>query len=105
MAIKVLTERKFKEGTAEAAHQLIKELRAVGTLRRGFVSGQTLISAEDPHRFLVISTWTDANGWEAWRASEKRNQIAVKIGELLEEPERVEVYYVERKEVEGADMA
>ena len=105
MAIKVLTSRKFREGTAEAAHQLLKELRAVGSLRQGFVSGQTLISADDPNRLLVISTWNDTRGWEAWRASEKRKEIAEKISELLEEPEHVEVFQVERKEVEGADMA
>jgi len=105
VAIKVLTSRKFKKGTTEKAHQLLRELRSVGTLRQGFVSGQTLVSAEDPDRTLVISTWTDAKGWEAWRASEKRNEISKKISELLEEPEHVEVFYVERKEVEGADMA
>ncbi len=105
MAIKVLTSRKFKEGAIETAYQLLKELRAVGTLRQGFVSGQTLVSADDPSRLLVISTWTDARGWEAWRASEKRNEISQKISELLAEPEHVEVFRVERKEVEGADMA
>lgn len=105
VAIKVLTLRTFKKGTAEVAHQLLKELRSVGTLRQGYVSGQTLISAEDPHKLLVISTWTDPKGWEAWRASEKRKEIAQKISELLAEPEHVEVFQVERKEVEGADMA
>lgn len=105
VAIKVLTARKFKQGTVQEAHQLLRELRAVGTLRQGFVSGQTLISVEDPHRLLVVSTWTDIKGWEAWRASERRSEISKKIAELLETPEHVEVYYAGRKESEGADMA
>jgi heme oxygenase (mycobilin-producing) len=105
MAIKVLTVRKFKKGTVEEAHNLLKQLRSVGTLRPGFVSGQTLVSAEDPHRLLVISTWTDVRGWEAWRASQKRKEISEKIAELLEKPEYVEIFHVERKETEGVDMA
>lgn len=105
MAIKVLTVRNFKKGTIEEAYQLLKQLRAAGTFRPGFVSGQTLVSAEDPHRLLVISTWTDAKGWEAWRASQKRKEISAKIAELLETPEHVEIFQVERKETEGVDMA
>jgi heme oxygenase (mycobilin-producing) len=105
MAIKVLTLRQFKKGTEEEAHTLLKELRAAGTLRSGFVSGQTLTSLQDPGRLLVMSTWTDVKFWEAWRASQKRKEIAAKIAELLEAPEIVEAFHVDRKETEGVDMA
>jgi len=105
MAIKVFTLRQFKGGTVEQAHKLLEQLRAAGTFRPGFVSGQTLVSTEDPNRLLVISTWTDAKGWKAWRASEKRKEISQQIAELLESPEHVEVFQLARKEPEGVDMA
>jgi quinol monooxygenase YgiN len=105
MAIKVLTVRNFKEGTTEEAHSLLQQLRAAGTLRPGFVSGQTLTSLANPGRVLVLSTWTDAKFWDAWRASPKRKDIAAKIAELLEAPEMVEAFRVERKEIDGVDMA
>ncbi|MBI5252400.1 MAG: antibiotic biosynthesis monooxygenase [Desulfomonile tiedjei] len=104
MAIKVLTVRKFKKDRIEDGHKLLRELRAAGTLRSGFVSGQTLISVEEPHKLLVISTWTDIKGWEAWQASNKRKEIALRITELLEASENVEIFYVGQRESE-ADLA
>lgn len=105
MAIKVLTVRNLKNGHVEEALALLKDLRSAGTLRPGFVSGQTLTSLKDTNRLMVISTWTDVKFWEAWRASQKRKEVAAKIAELLETPEIVEVFRVERKETEGVDVA
>ncbi|HMK36483.1 MAG TPA: antibiotic biosynthesis monooxygenase [Desulfomonilaceae bacterium] len=104
MAIKVLTTRKFKRGTIEEAQKLLALLRAAGTVRPGFISGHTLISAEDPHTLLVISSWSDTKSWEAWQASEKRKEITAKIAGLLETTEHVAIFSIERKEFE-ADMA
>lgn len=94
MAIKVLIKRKFKEGTAKDAYNLLMQLRAVSTIAPGFVSGQTLISAKDTHELLVISTWTGKKRWEEWRATDKRKEISNKIAELLETPEHYEIFFV-----------
>lgn len=59
MGIKVLTARKFREGTTEEACQLLAQLRAAGTVRPGYISGHTLTSLKDPRTLLVISSWTD----------------------------------------------
>jgi heme-degrading monooxygenase HmoA len=104
MAIRVLTLRKFKKDRVEEGYKLLKELRAAGTLRAGFVTGQTLMSAEDPQKVLVVSTWTDIQGWKAWQASQKRKEIAERIIDLLEAPEQVEIFNVGQKEFE-ADLA
>jgi len=104
MAIKVLTVRRFKEDRVEEGHKLLKVLRAAGTLRSGFVTGQTLISVNDPQKLLVMSTWTDQKAWEAWQASPKRKEIAEKIVELLDTPEQVEIFFVGQKEFD-ADLA
>ena len=104
MAIKVLTTRKFKEGTTAEANDLLTLLRKAGTVRSGYISGHTLTSVEDPNTLLVISSWTDAKSWQAWLSSEKRREIATKIAELLETNEQVSVFRVDRKEFD-ADMA
>lgn len=105
MATKVLVTRKFKEATIEEAYRLLMELRATSTLMPGFVTGQTLISAEDPYKLLVISTWTSKKKWEVWRATEKRKEIAKNIVEMLETPEHFEIFYVGEKMPAWVDMA
>ncbi len=104
MAIKVLTTRKFRQGAAEQAYELLSLLRQEGTVRPGYISGHTLTSVDDPHTLLVISSWTDTKSWEAWRSSEKRKEISTKIAELLEANEHIAVFHVERKEFD-ADIA
>jgi heme-degrading monooxygenase HmoA len=104
MAIKVLTFRKFRKDKIGEGDKLLRELRAAGTLCAGFVTGQTLISVNDPQILLVTSTWTGIDAWKAWQSSRKRTEIAAQIRELLEIPEHVEIFFVGKKESE-ADLA
>lgn len=105
MAIKVLTTRRFRKNTLEEAHRVLRDLRAATTVRRGFISGQTLISSNDPYKLLVISTWTKRKRFDEWRASEKRKEFSEKLTALLETPEHDEIYYVGEREPEWIDMA
>jgi quinol monooxygenase YgiN len=105
MAIKVLVRRKFKKGDVEAAYKLLMQLRAAATLMPGFISGETIISAEEPNTLLVISTWTGKRRWEDWRATETRKEFAKKIAELLETSEQSEFFYAGERIPEWVDMA
>jgi heme oxygenase (mycobilin-producing) len=105
MAIKVLITRKFKKDTIREAYRLLMQLRAMVTVLPGYLSGQTLISADDPNKLLVISTWTSRKRWDDWLATEKRKEFSKKIAQLLESPEESEVYLVGEKEPEWVDMA
>jgi heme oxygenase (mycobilin-producing) len=105
MAVKVLITRRFKKGTIRDAYKLLMQLRAMVTVLPGYLSGQTLISAEDPNKLLVISTWTSRKRWDDWLATAKRKDFSKKISELLESPEESEVFFVGEKEPEWVDMA
>ncbi|HMK35972.1 MAG TPA: antibiotic biosynthesis monooxygenase [Desulfomonilaceae bacterium] len=105
MAVKVLITRKFKKNTIKEAYKALMELRAMVTVLPGYLSGQTLISAEDPHKLLVISTWVSKKRWEDWQATETRKKFQKKLADLLETPEQSEIYYVGEKEPEWVDMA
>lgn len=104
MAIKVLTTRKFKRNILEEAYRLLMQLRAAATVRPGFISGQTLISADDPYKLLVISTWTNRKRFEEWRATEERKEFSRKLAVVLETSEHDEIFYVGEKEPEWTDM-
>ncbi len=89
----------------EEAYRLLLELRSLVTLRQGYISGETLISATDPQTILVISTWINAKKWDEWVQTEKRNEYNRKLEPLLEGPERTEVYFTGEKQPEWVDMA
>jgi quinol monooxygenase YgiN len=105
MAVRILITRKFKQKHIEEAYRLLLELRSLVTLRQGYISGETLISADDPHEILVISTWTNVKKWEDWVQTEKRNEYNRKLAPLLEEPEGTKVYFTGEKQPQWVDMA
>jgi heme-degrading monooxygenase HmoA len=100
MAVKVLITREFKADKINDANQLLMELRSKATLSPGYVSGQTLISEENPNKVVVVSTWASRKRWQDWKAQEKRKEFSAKLGECLVRPEEVEVFLVGEKSAE-----
>lgn len=105
MAVKVLITRRFKEDKIREAFKLLMELRSLATLQTGYVSGETLISADDPNKLVVVSTWISRNRWEEWQANVKRKDPMKKMQSLLQSPEDVEVFLAGEKIPEWVDMA
>jgi heme-degrading monooxygenase HmoA len=98
MGVKVLITRRFKEEQLQKAYDPLMELRSLVTLRRGYVSGETLVSAEDKRKVLVISHWSSQERWDEWRADPRRQEFTKRMEGLLESPEEVEVF------LHGADL-
>jgi heme-degrading monooxygenase HmoA len=92
MAVKVLITRQFKKDKIDEAYQLLMGLRSLATLKGGYISGQTLISADNPNKLVVVSTWSGRKSWDAWQADEKRKEQSKRMEELLEAPEEIEVF-------------
>jgi len=105
MPCKVLITRKFRESRQNLAHQAVMELRSLATLQHGYMSGETLVSADDPNKIVVVSTWVSRKRWEEWQANPKRKEVSKKIDELLEVPEQVECFLVGEKAPAWVDMA
>ncbi len=81
--IRVLIERRLKEGVEKALQQTMREMRREAIHRTGYVSGETLRHASDPSRYVVISNWRSRADWEAWVNSEARRKIEARIAPLL----------------------
>jgi quinol monooxygenase YgiN len=105
MAVQVFITRKFKQDKMSQANKLLMELRSMATLRKGYISGQTLVAADDPHKVVVISTWSSRQRWDDWQKDPKRVDFSQKMSDFLESPERSEVYLVGEKMAEWVDMA
>lgn len=92
MIVKVLIKRYVKEGNERRIFELLKHLRAHATNWEGYVSGETLISTDDPQQFIVISIWQSMEDWIGWRDSEERKEIDSKIEALQAGPTSYESY-------------
>lgn len=93
MAVKIIIKRKIPKSKETQVLPLLLELRSKAMTQPGYISGETLINANDPEDYLVISTWKSVKDWKAWEGSKERNEIQKKIEELLAEKSSVQVYY------------
>jgi len=87
--VRIIIERRCRPETEAELESLLVELRTKAVQQRGYVSGETLRSVDDPSLWLVLSTWLDANLWKAWEASRERQEVTKKIEPLLAAPEKV----------------
>jgi quinol monooxygenase YgiN len=92
MMVKIVIERHCKPNAEAELESVLVELRSEAVQQRGYVSGETLRSIDDPSLWLVLSTWLDYGLWKAWEASGRRQEAAKKIEPLLAGPEKVSCY-------------
>ncbi len=94
MAIRVLIERRITPENEPGLGNLLRKLRGKAMSAKGYISGETLRSLDDPNEYLVISTWNSLDDWRRWEADKERQEIQTKIDSLLRAPaiQRVFVY-------------
>ena len=95
MAIRVIIERKTIPGNELLLNDMLMKLRTKAMSAKGYISGETLRSLEDPNVYIVISTWDSVEEWKAWTDNKERKEIQAKIDALLKATavHRVYVYY------------
>lgn len=89
--VRVLIERHIAEGMVEEFQLALRNMRLHAAPREGYISGESLHAAADPHHFYVISTWNSAAAWGTWQNSDARLKVMAVIGPMLEEPEKITV--------------
>lgn len=92
MAAKILIERKIKPDCLGRLLELSVKLRSLAVQQPGYISGETLVSAEHDDTHLVISTWRNLNDWKAWEANAERAKVSKDIDSLLVEPASVKAF-------------
>ncbi len=90
--VKVFIKRKISKDKEVAVLTLITQMRAMATRRPGYVSGETLWSADRPDEYLVVSTWRTLESWKAWRESKERAGFQEKIDALTGKETDYEIY-------------
>ena len=89
--VRVLIERHIAEGMVDDFRLALRNMRLQAMPREGYISGESLHDAANPHHYFVISTWNSAAAWRAWEKSDARRAQMAVIGPMLAEPEKVTV--------------
>ncbi len=92
MVSKIIIKRDIREGKEKHFFSLLKKLRSSAILQKGYVSGETLICAENKNRVLVISKWESIESWDSWKNDIKRQEIDARLTELQDSPAIYEPY-------------
>jgi heme oxygenase (mycobilin-producing) len=92
MAIRVIIERQSIPGNELGLNSLLMALRGKAMHAKGYISGETLRSLDNPNTFIVISTWNSLEDWKAWEQDGERKAIQAKIDALLRSPSKHQAY-------------
>jgi heme-degrading monooxygenase HmoA len=103
MIAKVIIKRKVAQDKEKELFTILRDLRSVAMEQEGYISGETLVCAEQTNKILVISKWASMEHWNEWKNNADRRQIDYKLGELQEEPTIYEPYVFTRYKV-AAEM-
>jgi len=90
--VRVVIERHCRPGKESDLENLLVELRGKAIGQRGYVSGETLRSTDDPSLWLVLSTWLSVDLWRIWENSPEREEIDGRIQPLLSGPAKTSVF-------------
>ena len=90
--IKVIIERHLRKG--EDVSPVLRELRAAAMRYPGYVTGESLVGAQDKSLVLTISTWRNLEDWKKWETSEARAKLYQQMEPLLVGKPDVRVYQI-----------
>jgi heme oxygenase (mycobilin-producing) len=93
MVVKVILLRRVPAEAADELKPMLMELRALALAQPGYISGETLMNADDPMEYLVISTWSNMESWKKWLANPERMMVQRAIDTLLGRETLYQVYY------------
>jgi quinol monooxygenase YgiN len=89
--VRVIIERRPKQGKEREMLTLLHELRRQGLSRSGYISGETMMGHDDPSLWVVIAAWLSAEHWQAWVNSPERKELITKIEPLLDVPAKTTI--------------
>lgn len=90
--VRVIIERRCQPDREVELESLLIELRTRSMKQRGYISGETLRSVDDPLLWMVISTWVDAHLWKEWETMPERREIESRIDPLLIGAEKISIF-------------
>lgn len=94
MAIKVLITRQFWPGAETEAFKVASKIRSAAMSQPGYISGESLVSMEDPNKMVVVGSWHSLESWQEWYDSPTRAEIDQEMEPYLNRPVVYEAFHV-----------
>lgn len=91
--IRVLIERHIAKSLEAAYEERSRGVLQQAVAASGFISGETLINAQDPNHRLTLANWRSRADWERWYHSDTRREQMLKILPMLDQDERVTILH------------
>ncbi len=60
--------------------------------QQGYISGETLLCAEDTNKVVVISKWESLEDWKNWKDAEERIKLDAALNKFQKNPTTYEPY-------------
>ena len=92
MAVKVIIDRKVRNGKESEFFYLLKELRSKAISSKGYISGETLRALSDRHNYIAVGTWQSLDDWMNWEKNSERKRIQARIEEIVMRPTKTKMY-------------
>jgi heme oxygenase (mycobilin-producing) len=92
MPVRIIIDRKVKKGKEPDFSKLLRELRSEAVPSKGYISGETLRALDDPHNYIVISTWRNINDWKECEKNPNRKKIQTEIEKLMVRHTKTKIY-------------
>ncbi len=96
MITKIIIKRDVLSGNEKDFFAQLKNLRLNAMQQKGYISGETLLCAENTNKVLVISKWETLGDWKSWQQSSVRKGLDSQLSELQENPTEYEHYVFPR---------
>ncbi|MGA3115644.1 MAG: antibiotic biosynthesis monooxygenase family protein [Syntrophobacteraceae bacterium] len=92
MTVRVAIEREVEPGQEARLQHLMMQARSKAINAKGYISGETLRSVDNPNKFLVLSNWISAADWKAWENDPERTKLQKEMAPLLLGREKCTIY-------------
>lgn len=92
MLVTIIIKREIHEGLEKEFFFHFKKLRGEAMKQKGYISGETLLCAENTHKVTVLSKWESLEDWNNWKTSAKRLEIEATLGILQSKPAEYDQY-------------
>lgn len=89
--IRVIIEREISKGCMDDYLELIRRARRQANKVDGFIAGELLQEKDNQHHAVIISSWENCDSWNAWFASEERQNALADMRPYLEKAESITV--------------
>ena len=89
--IRVIIERRIKDGCVDQYLELIRRARKQANTVEGFIAGELLQEKNHPQHAIIISSWENNQAWDEWSVSDERLKALEGMRSLLQSDETVTI--------------